>query len=124
MKLFLGAFNFLFIAKLVICESCGPIDILEVNFLLINASASNRIPINIGDTQILWGLPEFKLDRPTVIYAFDFLENHESISAQIIIDAYLQSDDHNILILDYGKFSGGNYIFDAVPNAIKVTRII
>lgn len=89
MKLLLGALNFLFIAKLVTCESCGPIDILEVNFLLINESASNRIPVNIGDTQSLWELPEFKLDRPTVIYAFDFLENDESISTQIIID-YLQ----------------------------------
>lgn len=120
MRILFRALSLVFVLKLVSTESCGPIDIEDVNFLLINDSISNHVLIRLDETQSLWDTPEFKLDRPTIAYAFDFLENRESISTQIIVDAYLQRRDHNVLILDYGKFSGGNYIFDAVPNAIKV----
>lgn len=124
MKILFKALSLILVLNLVSSESCGPIDIDDVNFLFINGSIPNHVLIRLDETQSLWDTPEFKLDRPTIIYAFDFLENHESVSTQSIVDAYLQRGDHNILILDYGELSGGNYIFDAVPNAMKVRKTI
>lgn len=106
----------------VLCESCGPISIEDVDFLLIKNGYQSNVRVKLNETESLIDSDDFRLENPTVIYAFDFLENHESISTQTIVDAYLLRGDHNILILDYGKLSGGNYVFDAVPNAIKVRK--
>lgn len=49
-----------------------------------------------------------------------FMETMEVESIHVIADAYLERKDHNILILDWGELADGSYLFDALPNSIKV----
>jgi len=117
MRSFLILVSFL---KLILCESCGPID--NVNFLLITGlELAEEVPLN--ETASLLDDPNFRKENPTVIYAFDFLEDANSTSTALIVDAFLERGDFNVLVIDYGKHAAGNYIFDAVPNAIKVRKL-
>lgn len=43
---------------------------------------------------------------------------HESVN--VIVDAYLQRNDHNVLALEWSELAAGNYLIDAVPNAKQV----
>lgn len=38
-------------------------------------------------------------------------------SVNVIVNAYLKRNDHNILVLDWSSLADGNYLLDAVPNA-------
>lgn len=47
---------------------------------------------------------------------------HESVN--VIVDAYLQRNDHNVLALEWSELAAGNYLIDAVPNAKQVFYFI
>ena len=118
-KAFLGAICLLFLITFVKCESCGPIKPEDVNLVYFNDIA---VSVNLANVTKIFNHEAFDSEKETIIYTFDFLEQIDSISNQIIAEPFLKdSDKFNFLVLDYGNFSGGNYIFDAVPNAIKVS---
>lgn len=101
------------------CESCGPINSEDVNLVYFNDIA---VSVSLANVSKIFRHEAFDSDRETIIYTFDFLEKIDSISNQIIAEPFLRAGDRfNFLVLDYGNLSGGNYIFDAVPNAIKVS---
>lgn len=102
------------IFKFISGEFCEKIPIEDLNFLIYK--------VGLNETEHFLDNVKFRLEKPAVLYAFDFLETHESISTKTIVEAYLKRGDHNILVLDYGKYSGGNYFFDAVPYVIKASE--
>lgn len=58
------------------------------------------------------------------MYAYGYTEKYQSMSAQTIVGAYIERDDHNIIVIDWSNYSGGSYIFDAIPNSYKVGEIV
>lgn len=74
----------------------------------------------LDESCAMFGNPNFDVSRKTVLYIHGYLEGpeHESVSA--IVDAYLQRNDHNVLIVDWSQLALGNYLIDAVPNAKQV----
>lgn len=56
-----------------------------------------------------------------VLYLHGYLESMEVESIQVIADAYLARNDHNILILDWAELADGNYLIDAFPNLKPVS---
>jgi hypothetical protein len=117
-KAFLSAIFLHIFITLVRCESCGPISPDEINLVYFNDFA---VSVSLANVTKIFRHEGFDSEKETIIYTFDFLEKIDSISNQIIAEPFLRNGDKfNFLILDYGNFSGGNYIFDAVPNAIKV----
>lgn len=102
-------------------EPCGLISPEEVDLILVNRDfeKSKRVILK-NAVDILKDL-NFDRDKETVFYTFDFLEKFDSLSSLIILQAFInRDDDYNLIILDYGKFSGGNFYFDAMPNSLKV----
>lgn len=55
-----------------------------------------------------------------MIYAHGFNEDQNILSVQTIINAYMQRDDHNVIILDWGAYSKGLYFNTVVPKLQKV----
>ncbi|CAG9802696.1 unnamed protein product [Chironomus riparius] len=118
---FLSKICLLIFITFVNCESCGPIKPDDVNLVYFNDIA---VSVNLANVTKIFNHEAFDSEKETIIYTFDFLEKIDSISNQIIAEPFLKdSDRFNFLILDYGNFSGGNYIFDAVPNAIKIGKL-
>ncbi|KAG5669190.1 hypothetical protein PVAND_017084 [Polypedilum vanderplanki] len=64
---------------------------------------------------------KFDNERPTVLYLHGYLENLECESIHVIVDAYLQRNDHNIIVLDWSKLAYGLYFMGAVPNLQKLS---
>jgi len=117
-KAFLVAIFLHIFISFVKCESCGPINLEDVNLVYFNDIA---VSVSLANVTKIFRHEAFDSEKETIIYTFDFLENINSISNQIISEPFLRAGDKfNFLVLDYGNFSGGNYIFDAVSNAIKV----
>lgn len=83
-------------------------------------SFSTHRPYELDESCALFGNAHFDVLKKTVLYIHNYLEgpNHESVN--VIVDSYLQRNDHNILVLDWSQLSNGNYLIDAVPNAKQV----
>lgn len=83
-------------------------------------SFSTHRPYELDESCALFGNTHFDVLKKTVLYIHNYLEgpNHESVN--VIVDSYLQRNDHNILVLDWSQLSNGNYLIDAVPNAKQV----
>lgn len=85
------------------------------------ASATNyslKLSSHFGTNLI--GLPEFRIERPTVLYLHGYIETPAVESVQTVVAAYRWRNDHNVLVLDWGALATGNYLFEAVANCRKV----
>lgn len=89
-------------------------------FSLIRNSFSTQRSYELSESCALFGNAHFDVMKKTVLYIHGYLEgsNHESVN--VIVDAYLQRNDHNVLALDWSELASGNYLIDAVPNAKQV----
>lgn len=55
-----------------------------------------------------------------MLYIHGYADDSKYDSVREIVDAYLQRDDYNVLVLDWTELASGNYLIDAVPNAKQV----
>lgn len=66
----------------------------------------------------------FDKSKKTVLYLHGYIENPDVESIHVIVDAYLQRTDTNIIILDWGELADGNYAFDALVNAKQLGPVL
>lgn len=66
------------------------------------------------------GHKAFKKNLTTALYIHGYRENVTSESVETIVKAFLKRQTHNMLVLDWSIYSGGNYVTNAVPNLIQV----
>lgn len=68
-------------------------------------SFSTQRPYELDESCALFGNAHFDVLKKTVLYIHNYLEgpNHESVN--VIVDSYLQRNDHNILVLDWFQIS-------------------
>lgn len=71
----------------------------------------------LGESCALFGNASFDILKKTVLYIPGYLEGPKHESVNVIVNAYLQRNDHNVLVLDWSELAKGNYLIDAVPNA-------
>lgn len=64
--------------------------------------------------------PAFDPAKKTVLYIHGYLETQANESINVVVNAYLQRGDHNIILLDWSDLAEGNYFLDAIPNAKQV----
>lgn len=58
--------------------------------------------------------------RHTVLYFHGFKEKLEDENQHLIVDSYLKRNDHNMLLVDWEQLAAGNYVINAIPNALRV----
>lgn len=63
---------------------------------------------------------KFDHKKKTALYIHGYVEDPSHQSIHVIVDAYLQRDDYNILVLDWSDLADGNFFVDAVPNIKQV----
>lgn len=68
----------------------------------------------------MFGNSHFVVSKKTVLYIHGYADESKFESVSAIVEAYLQRDDHNVLVLDWSELASGNYLIDAVPNAKQV----
>lgn len=104
---------------------CQCDDVSDVTLVLIRGrSAANLDPISIpwSDIKKLLKSPDYNNEKSTLIYAHGFIENYNSSSVQTILQAYMsRRREFNLFLIDWSKFSDGNYFLEAIPNLIKVS---
>lgn len=66
--------------------------------------------------------PAFDLTKRTVLYIHGYLETQANESINVVVNAYIQRGDHNIILLDWADLAEGNYFVDAIPNAKQVSK--
>lgn len=74
----------------------------------------------LDESCAMFGNTNFDALKKTVLYIHGYLEGPEHESVRVIVDAYLQRNDHNILVLDWSQLANGKYLIDVVPNAKQV----
>lgn len=72
---------------------------------------------DLHDSKSLLEDENLDLTKNTVLYLHGYLEDPDVESIHVIAEAYLERDDTNLIVLDWGELADGNYIFDAVVNA-------
>lgn len=119
MKVTYFILGFLIWAKFetLLCKDKFP----EANFLFVNGRKNtDNVVIQFNNTKALLQHPDFNQDRDTVLYCHGYTENFTVESTQVVVDAYLSRNDHNILVVQWSAYSAGNYVFQAIPNSIKI----
>ena len=97
----------------------------EANFLFVNGRKNtDNVIVEFNNTKQLLQHPDFHHDRDTMLYCYGYTEDYNADSTQLIVDAYLWRNDHNILVLQWSKYSVGNYILQAVPNTVQVSVVV
>lgn len=96
------------------------IDPEDIELILINKYNEKSTQYNLKNAVNILKDPNFYGERETVFFTFGFNDDQDSISTSVMTEAFSERDDYNLIILDYGKFSGGNFFFDALPNSVKV----
>lgn len=113
----------LFIFSFVASENFGSGAIInpeDIDLILVNSFNEKSSKYNLKNVVNLLKDVNFHSDRDTAFFTFDFNEDQDSISTSVISEAFSERGDFNLIILDYGKYSGGNLFFDALPNSVKV----
>ncbi|CRL01709.1 CLUMA_CG014925, isoform A [Clunio marinus] len=67
---------------------------------------------------------KFNINHKTVFYIHGFRENMTSESVETIVNAYTKRSTYNILVLDWSEYSNGSYVTDAVPNLVKIGKLV
>lgn len=67
--------------------------------------------------------PEFDLNKKTLLYLNDCFESFDE-SVEVIVKAYLQRRDHNILVLDWASIKHDDYFGVVIPNMERVSRMM
>ncbi|XP_037928032.1 pancreatic lipase-related protein 3 isoform X3 [Teleopsis dalmanni] len=79
---------------------------------------------SLNDYSSLLENSNFDKSKNTVLYLHGYLEDPSVESIHVIVDAYMQRDDINLIILDWSELADGNYMFDAVGNAKQLGPIM
>lgn len=59
-----------------------------------------------------------------MLYGYGYTEKYTSLSTQTVVRSYIQRGDHNILVVEWSKYSDGSYFTQAIPNSYKVGEVI
>lgn len=65
--------------------------------------------------------PRFDSNRRTVLYIHGFADNQ---SAPFVVDAYLERNEHNVIVLDWLPLARGDYFANGIQNIKKVSGYI
>lgn len=55
-----------------------------------------------------------------MFYAFGWTEKYFSRSTQLVVKSHLRRNDHNIVVLDWGDYSDGEYFQEVAPRVPEV----
>lgn len=80
-----------------------------LNFRLVHSYVENTKYL-LENIKNLPNNKRFNSTRKIVIYTYGYTENFETDSPQAMIAAYLQRDDFNTIIFDWGNYSSGDYL--------------
>lgn len=59
-----------------------------------------------------------------MLYGYGYTEKYTSNSTQTVVRSYIERGDHNIMVIEWSNYSGGSYLFEAIPNSYKVGEIL
>lgn len=66
---------------------------------------------------------KFQLHRNTAFYFHGWTGNSESEIISTISNAYVDRNDHNVVIVDWGHYSIGEYLL-TIPKSTKISKLV
>lgn len=58
---------------------------------------------------------------PTMMFLDGFRDKVDETGRRWMVDAFLSRGGYNVINVNWDKIAGGNYVFNAFPNSIKVS---
>jgi hypothetical protein len=97
--------------------------LLKLYFFQIASSKSihNHEKIYLNESLKLLRHEKFNFHRKTVFYIHGWIEKFDFGSIPRIVDAYIRRNDHNIVVVDWGDYSDGEYFLQVLPRVVKVS---
>lgn len=97
----------------------------SVKFMFFYGNKSNEHKnFSLNELGELTKHSKFNSVRPTVLYFHGYIEHMTDEHIEVIVDAYLTRGDHNLIMVDWNDMADGSYLLDALPNAIKLGKMI
>lgn len=96
-------------------------DALRIVFFNGNYSSQNE-SFRLTTINLVATRNAFLSNRTTALYIHGYAENMASESVQTVVGAFLTRGTHNLLVLNWSAYANGSYVFNAVPNLIKVRK--
>ncbi|CAD7079409.1 unnamed protein product [Hermetia illucens] len=78
----------------------------------------------LANSNLILQHPKFDNAKKTCIYIHGYLESPDVESVKVIVDAYLQRNDHNIIILDWTEDAAGSYLLSAIKKMRQLGTIV
>lgn len=94
------------------------------NFFFESAETNNFEYVELNETEQLLDHPDYDNSRPTMLYGYGYTEKYVTKSTQTVLKAFIERNDHNILVIEWSKYSSGRYVSDAIINSYSVGAII
>ncbi|CRL01708.1 CLUMA_CG014924, isoform A [Clunio marinus] len=112
--------NFLFALNIGIVE-----EFKELRFRFINGPDTKSFEdFQMNEAEKLLNHLKYDNNKPTVVYVYGFTEKYKSKSTQTLVESYIERGDHNILVVEWSKYSNANYAFEAIPSSYQIGEII
>lgn len=93
--------------------------------LIISKSSQKSHQLyNLNSTENLLNDVNYNVKIKTLFYIHGFKENLTTESTETVIDAYLRRNDHNVIVLNWGPYANGSYMTHAVPNLVKIGKLV
>ena len=90
------------------------------SFLIFSENPTEFKAFYFNETSQLLAHPDYDNNRTTILYGYGYTENFLRKSTQTILRAFIVRGNHNLLVVEWSKYSGGNYYFEAIPNSRAV----
>lgn len=65
---------------------------------------------------------QFDANRTTTFYIHGYRQNLEMDDIRTVVDAYNTRNEQNLIVYDWSQAAGGDYLTNAVPNAVAVSE--
>lgn len=87
---------------------------------LFRKSIENHDKYFVNESLKLLRHEKFNFHRKTLFYFHGWVEKFDYGSIPRIVEAYIRRNEYNIVIVDWGPYSDGEYFMHVLPRVIKV----
>lgn len=109
-------------SRVIGAEICG--NLSDVTFLFVTKNVNNTVAVPFAQSKDLLCMMEFDSSKFTVVYAFGWGSGYQNESTQTVVSAFLAKTDFNILVVNWAKYSGGNYVLDTLDYVAAIGTLL
>lgn len=109
-------------ARVIGAEICS--NLSDLTFVFVTKNVNNTVAVPFAKSKDLFCMEGFNNSRTTVIYAFGWGSGYQNESTRTVVSAFLAATNFNVLVVDWAKYSGGNYVLDTLDYVAAIGTLL